>query len=266
LQIPILPARTGRLWVKNSFRLLRRAPAPLTMATLVYLVVLVLSTALPWVGPLAPLLLGPALSVGLMQAMRLAAQGIAPSAALPVTALRPLPRQQLKALAGLGLVNAAGTALALAASALIDQGLLSDLASGQIDSTDPRLRDGSLLASLALSMLIYTPVQMALWFAPLFVAWHGQPVGKALFFSLVAVMRNKWAFMQYGLAWMAVALAASLLVQVVMILFGHSALMMSILMTPVSLVIITAVYGSVWESYRDSVAVDSKDSVSPADS
>ena len=38
------------------------------------------------------------------------------------------------------------------------------------------------------------PILMVTWFAQL-VAWHGQPVGKALFFSFFACWRNRWPFL-----------------------------------------------------------------------
>ncbi len=47
---------------------------------------------------------------------------------------------------------------------------------------------------------------MAMWYAPVFVAWHRlQPV-KALFYSLVGVWRNRSAFAVYLLGWIAVAI------------------------------------------------------------
>ena len=45
--------------------------------------------------------------------------------------------------------------------------------------------------------------------------WHGVPPVKALFFSLVACLRNFWAFTVFGLAWLGVFLAAGLVVALV---------------------------------------------------
>ena len=44
------------------------------------------------------------------------------------------------------------------------------------------------------------------WHAPALVHWHGVPPVKSLFFSLVACLRNFWAFTVFGLAWVGVLL------------------------------------------------------------
>jgi hypothetical protein len=47
------------------------------------------------------------------------------------------------------------------------------------------------------------------------VHWHGVPPVKALFFSLVACVRNFGAFTVFGLAWMGVFLAVGMVVALV---------------------------------------------------
>src|SRR5690606_16286139 len=85
------------------------------------------------------------------------------------------------------------------------------------------------------------------------VAWHKVPPAKALFFSFFAVWRNKWAFLVFGASWFAVAFAASIGVRVLDALFGDSPVLLSMLVSPLSLVLITVVYCSFWASYRDAV-------------
>jgi hypothetical protein len=111
--------------------------------------------------------------------------------------------------------------------------------------------------------LLYAPVQMALWLAPAFVAWHGMTPGKALFYSLVAVWRNRWAFLVYMLGWFGVAVIASLLIQMAKGLMGGTA--MTLLLSPVSMVMLCALYCSFWPTYRDLVrsGVNSQDRVWP---
>ncbi|MDP0995369.1 hypothetical protein, partial [Klebsiella pneumoniae] len=48
--------------------------------------------------------------------------------------------------------------------------------------------------AMVMGSVLYIPVAVLFWFAPLLVAWHGIPVGKALFFSWMAVWRNRAAF------------------------------------------------------------------------
>ena len=151
------------------------------------------------------------------------------------------------------MINAASTLLALGLASLADGGTLLRIATGQVVSDDPSLQDSSLVFASLIFLLAYTPMQMALWFAPLFCAWHEQPPLKAMFFSLAAVMRNRWAFLQYALGWFAVALVASLAIQLLKMLLGSSPLLMSLVLSPTSLVVLTALYCSFWATYRDVV-------------
>ena len=109
------------------------------------------------------------------------------------------------------------------------------------------------MMQFVVTQALYAPVQLPLWYAPMFVAWHRLPPGKAMFFSVVAVLRNKGAFLQYVAAWAALALAASLCVQVLLLAFGMSPLLVLFVFLPLSLVMPTAVYCSFWPTYRDAV-------------
>ena len=121
---------------------------------------------------------------------------------------------------------------------------------------DPGVSEASLVYAALVFVLVYTPVQMALWYAPLLTAWHRVPPLKALFFSFVAVMRNKGAFAIYALGWFALAFVASLGIRVLDAAFGDTPVLLSMLISPLSLLLITAVYCSFWATYRDAVADD----------
>jgi uncharacterized membrane protein len=253
MQIDSLPASTGRRWVADGFRLLRRQPVPLLALTFLYLLVLMLTTILPLVGPFAPMLVTPVLAVGVMHAVRAADQGQLPTPQMLFAGLRGGAAGAWKPLLLLGLVNVVSTLAALAIASLVDGGTLLRIATGQVTGDDPGLQEPSLLWASIVFMLLYTPVQMALWYAPLLVAWHRLAVPKALFFSLVGVLRNKGAFLQYALAWFVVALIASLAVQLVKMLIGDSPLLISLVLSPLSLVVLAALYCSFWPTYRDAV-------------
>ncbi|MEK9720505.1 MAG: hypothetical protein VW257_05545, partial [Quisquiliibacterium sp.] len=72
-------------------------------------------------------------------------------------------------------------------------------------------------------------------------------------FSLIAVLRNKGAFLAYLLTWFVVALVASLAVQALKFLLGSSPVLVSLLLSPLSLLVLTALYCSFWPTYRDAV-------------
>jgi hypothetical protein len=88
-----------------------------------------------------------------------------------------------------------------------------------------------------------------MWFAPIFVAWHGLSPVKALFYSLVAVWRNRWPFLVYMLGWFAIAVAWSMLLQMLKLVMNDS--LLTLLLTPVSLAMLGALYCSFWPVYRD---------------
>lgn len=253
MRIDAAPAATGRRWVLDGFRLLRRAPLPLLALTFVYLLVLMVATLIPLVGPFAPMLITPALAVGVMHAVRAAERGELPTPQMLFSGLREQQGRAWRGLAVLGVLNAASTLVAFGLASLADGGTLLRLATGQSGADDPSLQDPSLMIASLVFLVAYTPMQMALWFAPLFCAWHGHAPLKSMFFSFAAVARNRWAFLQYALGWFAVALVASLAIRMLKIALDDSPLLISLVLSPTSLIVLTALYCSFWATYRDIV-------------
>lgn len=248
--ITVRPAQGWR-WIVEGFGLLRRHPLALLGITVLFLFTVVLPTALPLIGGFAPLVLTPALSLGFLQAVRSAEGGRMPSPWTLYDGFRTHGGRRVGALIGLGVINCLLTVAVLAFSALADGGTLFRLATGAIGGDDPALRESSLGYAAVAFLLLYTPVQMAMWYAPVFVGWHGMHPLKALFYSLVGVWRNRGAFVVYLLGWLAVALALSIAVQVLRPLLPSS--LLPLLLSPLSLVMLCALYCSFWPSYRDVV-------------
>ena len=256
MQIAKLSAASGRRWAIEGFRLLGRNPIQLLALTFMYLIMLMATTLIPLLGPFAPMLLTPVMSVGVMHAVRAADRGETPVPQMLFGGFRDGGGRAWKMLLVLGGLNTAATVATLALSALADGGTLMQIATGTIQADDPGLTDASLVYASLVFLAAYTPLQAAMWYAPLFVAWHDMPPAKALFFSFAGVMRNKGAFLNYVLTWFAVAFAASLLVQAMKMLFGETPMLMSAILSPLSLVVLTALYCSFWPSYRDAVLED----------
>jgi len=259
MQIHSLRAGHGWRWVRDGFALLGRQPAGLLVITFLNLMLLSLSVVVPLVGAVAPLMLTPVLMVGLMHAVRAADAGRIPSPLMLVAGFRDDGGTAWKPLLMLGAFNVIATLGALALAALADGGTLMRLATGDAGGPDagttlpPGSSDAALFQAAAVFVLAYTPVQMAMWYAPMFVAWHRVPPAKALFFSFFAVWRNKWTFLSFGLCWFAVAFIASLGVRLLNAVLGDSPVLLSMLLSPLSLVLITTVYCSFWASYRDAI-------------
>ena len=75
MQVNRVPIKQGILWIAEGLRLVRQSLGPLSMLTLAYLFVLMLLTLIPVIGPAAPLIMVQVLSVGLMEAVRMAEIG-----------------------------------------------------------------------------------------------------------------------------------------------------------------------------------------------
>lgn len=254
MQIHTLPAMTGWRWVTGGFRLLRRQPVALLALTFLNIVLLSVSSVVPLIGPMLPMVLSPVLAVGLMHGMRCADGGGMPTPWMLFEGFRVAGGRAWKPLLLLGVLNAAATLGALALAALADGGTLLELAAGPAPPDAAPPVGDSLVMAVLVFLLAYTPVQIAFWYAPLFVAWHGIGVGKALFFSYIAVLRNLRAFVVYSAGWFALALVVSLAIQALVVALQGSALLLSWVISPLSLIALAALYCSFWPTYRDAVA------------
>jgi hypothetical protein len=241
----------GWRWVIEGFRILGTRPLAILGLTVLFLFTVILPTVFPVIGGFAPLLLTPGLAVGFMAAVRTVSVGKMPSPWILYSGFTDHGGQGWKPLLILGAMNATLTGLVLMLTVLADGGTLLRLATGAIDPNDGAVQDVSLAYAGAVFLLLYLPVQMAMWYAPVFVGWHRVPPAKALFFSFVAVWRNKAAFIVYGIGWMLVAVTLSMALQVLRAALPEG--VMPIVMSPVSLAMLGALYCSFWPSYRDVV-------------
>ena len=246
--VKTLPARAGLTWLRDALRLYRRQPFAFTSLVILYTLIVSLLAYVPVIGlPLAAVLI-PFGTLGLTRAGRDAERGTVPMPGLMLAAFRD-PAQR-KALARLGLVNA-GMVLAVVVLVSI---LASDelanwkLVDGQIDPASAVQNfpwDAIIAAALA-----YLPILMLTWFAPQLIAWHGQPLGKALFFSFFTCWRNRWPFVMLGAALLALSFAVVFIVTQLLQAFGASPQMASMLLTPVALILVSIGYATQYPIYR----------------
>ncbi len=96
--------------------------------------------------------------------------------------------------------------------------------------------------------VLYVLISMFFWHAPALIGWHGIPMKQALFFSMVACWRNKWAFLLYGLSWVAIFFAVQMAATLLMVL-GLSPDMVQLLMTPVNIAVAAVLYASFYPAY-----------------
>ena len=249
MQALTLPARRGWRWLTDGFAIFRRNQLKLSLAVLGYWIVMALINAVPLLGQLAATLLIPVFSVSLMNACRLLEQGTP----LPPQLLFSGFQHNLRALLTLGAVYIAASVAILAIVAAADGGVLFRLVVLAESPPEEVLTSGAVMFAGQLALLLFAPLMMAFWYAPVLVAWHDLSVGKSLFFSFVACLRNWRAFLVYSASIAVVgALLPGLLVGVFSAMSAGGAGLLSVALTSlIVLVLLPTLYASFYVSYRD---------------
>jgi hypothetical protein len=155
----------------------------------------------------------------------------------------------------LGALYLVATLLVLGSSALADNGLLARWMLFGQKPTQEALAESQLVLALVLATLIYTPVLMGYWFAPVLAAWRGMSAAQSLFYSFFATLRNWRAFLVYSLAFALIGGIMPMLVLIIALaLRPTSAVLSSILiysMVPAVLTLVPTLFASFYTSYID---------------
>lgn len=244
----VLPSR-GLAWLAEGWRMFRAAPFGWLVLVFAYLMGTMLLSAVRIVGPLAVAVLVPALSVGFMAASRAAWRRQPVELVMLAAGLR----ERLPAQLVLGAVYVVGFFGAIYGSALADGGALVLVLLGAAPAASEPGPDGAMAAGMLLSVLLYLPTMMLLWFAPLLVAWHGVAPAQALFYSAVAFWLNLRAFLVYalGLAAAMFVIVGALTLLVALLPAGASAAGVQSALLPLALVLLPTLFASYYASYRD---------------
>ena len=244
-----LPARRGWLWLAGGFILFRKNPPLLTMLVVSYWMLVAMINLIPVVGAIAATLSIPAFSVSLMNACRELDQGRPIGPQLLFSGFR----ENLKELLMLGGLYLGATITILGVSAAADGGILMQMMLGGVSPSEEALGSGQFLAATQLALILLTPLMMAYWYAPVLAAWHGFPVGKALFFSFVACLRNWRAFLAYTAAMIVFgALIPGALLGLLAVLMPESVSFFATLFSiPLLLILAPVLFASFYVSYRD---------------
>jgi hypothetical protein len=245
MQINNAPASAGLAWLREGMRLFVRQPIGMPAMVVVYLMMLLAPALLPIIGIAISGVLAPFAAVGLLTACRDVAAGRMPTPMAFAQPFRPSPArlQMLR----LGIINAILLLVVATLAAL----LTPELPSGEAPQS---LQDVPLNA-LLVQLLLYMPVMALMWFAPVLAGWHGIAPAKAMFGSVVACWRNMGAMLVFGLAAGALTLGVSVAAVMLLTSLISSRELVSILMAPLALILMTVVQASLYPMYR-SVFVD----------
>ena len=143
---------------------------------------------------------------------------------------------------------------------MLDDGALAKLSLGNEPMTPERAEELVMQPGFQLALwggfVLYNLLGLVLWHAPALVHWHGVSPVKAVFFSVVACLRNFRAFFMYALGWMGLTIAAGVALTLVTVLLGSLlgqgvALAANILTIMLVMALITMFLSSAVFTFRD---------------
>ena len=244
------PAARGLLWLAEGLRLMKRQPLGLFAMTFLSVALTLLPSIIPGIGTLLTLIVQPAIYFGLMTAIKAIDEGETPNPRLLLIAFKPEAGNVWQPLLVLGTINAALVVCVMLVAALFSTDATPIMISQDQPAPDPEQLT-KLLQSMLVFAVLFMPVQMAMWYSPLFVGWHGTTAGKSLFYSIVAVWRNKWSFALLFAGWAAILFVLILFLNLLVAGLGLAPALLSMMVAPLTLLIIAAAYCSFWVNYRD---------------
>jgi hypothetical protein len=245
MQAQKVPAKHGLNWVADGYRLFAKSPLLLVLLIFGYFFILVASTVVPVVGPLAALVLVPTFSVGLMVACRTLDAGNA----VEWKQLFAGFHLNFPVLLRLGFVYLVSMTAVLLVSSLLDGGMLMKMTLFGIPPPTDIYQDDDLARARALTLVLSVPVIMGFWFAPVLVAWHRLPAMKSLFFSYFACARNLSALLLFTLVLTGGVLAMSVLYVLIDSIAGDA--LAEAMSLPAFLILTAVLCASIYASYRD---------------
>lgn len=220
-----MPAAQGGRWFLDGFRFFRANKLILGLWLCCYFSLLLMVASFPLVGPFLVLVFEPVLSLGLMEGCRALTRDARP----PFGTLFQGFRGNMGTLLAIGAVHLTLLMLGATLFVLLEGETLKTLMEApEGTQVDIPLR---LVAEVQGLLVLYLPVHMTYRFAQMLAAWQGLSAGKALFFSVVAALRNARPLFAFGLVVVASSMTANLV--------GLSlvSLVSPILAAPLSLVI-----------------------------
>jgi len=252
MKLQLVAPREGAVWVRKAFQVFARQPLGFASLFAACLFVFLLLGLIPFVGTIALLVLPPAGSLLFMIASRRVSEG-QPAMPGAIVELVTSGKSRLLSLLKLGLAYAGATFFVFWLAGVLDGGALEKFLESLADArTTPqsaaaRVADPHLQLGLILRLVFAGALSIPFWHAPALVHWGGQGWAKSLFFSSVALWRNKGAFALYGLVWMALWMMLLAIVSIGVGVFGPQRF--TLVATPLTLIFSTIFYASLWFTF-----------------
>ncbi len=245
MQAAILPINAGWFWIYQGYVICRRQPLAMFFWSMTLGLLITFSYLVPLFGQMALIIATPSFTFMTLAACRRIDAGEPMQLGMWSKPLRE--GNTRKRLFVLGL---AYLACCLAGGVIATLPFLGSLTAaiegqGQIDEL-------ALLQAMRAPMLtfgvLYLLISMLFWHAPALIGWHGVPMSQALFFSMVACWRNKWAFLLYGVSWAAIFFGVQMF-GVLLSILGLPESALQLLMMPVNIAVAAVLYASFYPAY-----------------
>jgi len=250
MKLNLVKPRTGATWVKLGMRTFFRQPLALAGLFFMFMALMSVASMVPMVGlPIAMALL-PAITLGLMAASREAEQGRFPMPLMLLIAFRSGPQKSL-AMLKLGAMYTLGFLGVIGLAYLVDGGDFVRMYLGGKAPTGAMLTSGSFQSAMWVFIGLHLPLSLLFWHAPALVFWQDLPLVKSMFFSIIACLRNFWAYAVFALLWMTVMVSAILGITALSALLG-SPDVAGMLLFPALLLVASMFFTSLYFTYRDS--------------
>jgi len=254
-----VPPGEGVTWVRRAFQVFFRQPFGFAGLFAACALIFFGLVSIPLVGEAILVILAPVGTLVFMIAARRTAGGERPVPGAFAELLAAPRRRRLIELLKLGLVYLVAALAAVLLIAAVEGNSVTAFVEAVSNPqtppetsaarlADPRLQLGFLLR-LGLGALLSVPF----WHAPGLIWWGEQGWAKSLFFSTVAIWRNKGAFAVYGLAWIGLGLVFAMLLGVIIALLGGQ--QARFVATSIFFFFSTVLYASLWFTFAGCFAV-----------
>lgn len=246
MQAVPLPALAGWTWVRDGWSLFRTQPLAFFSWAMFVSLMLMIATITPPIGPLFFIVLMPTATLLSLSAGRHATEG---RKILLGTWIEPLKKPFVfRRLLGMGSLYVLfclllGLAVFMPFSSEVTEALKDIEKTNDLIPLMEAVR-----TPMAIFAMLYVVMAAIFWFAPALVGWHGIRITQALFFSWIACWRNKWAFLIYGLCWLAVFLGIDTLISM-LVLIGLAPTTAASIQIPINVVATSVLYSSFYTSY-----------------
>jgi len=208
-----MPAITGWNWLKQGTSLFRKQPAALTTLLFANILISLLISAVPLLGPMLAFILIPSFSMAFMKACLMIEDSERVTPAVLLTGFRPPVLWQLCKIGMVYLV--VSLLLTLLARSMLDLELMRQVAQPVDPKNVPQVAGWELVKMFALSTLNVS-VLIALSFAAPLIYWQRMLPGKAIFYSFFAVLKSARVFVVLLLTWFGLLLAFCFVIAILM--------------------------------------------------